>query len=624
MQEKSNADLQSTFLSGTTISNSLTELYNLFIYLTPQVLRTQKIFSFDSWASIYTIKSREFEFSVTNEIIQKERFRYFVKVPELAAMYMSITDYKSAEDIGVDRPKKNEILISLEQTQQQQEMFQQIKEFATTGYGPTIYREPLTDSEDHARMLLVTNTAKKASLDMRLIGDWFTGEEGNKLNEVANNIKKYYDQFDKWKGTQFVFSDVGVYKKDVFNVYQELKERLIDRGIPESEVEFIQQHNTTKKKRALFEQVNNGSVRILLGSTEMLGTGVNAQERCVAIHHLEIPWTPAAMEQRNGRGARAGNWVAKLHSGNKVDIFMYCTKQTLDAYKFNVLKNKATFISQIKKGSLSVRTIDEGGMDEDSGMSYSECIAVLSGNQDLLNKAKLERKIAQLKSEQITYLKRGTEARKNIDIVDGKIVKNKSYLSRFNIDLQKANKILMDEDGKVKEYRVRLLDKDYYNSNDAGIALNKIFDTEYQDSMNYTKIGDFFDFDIFIRPEVKTYYASDSIFNEQKVIYENKLYVGGEFKYSHNNGNLPRTPELAGEYMIKALTKISGLIDKYDNETNQLKEERKALEEVMNNNSRDFPKKAEIISLEQECKAIVERIEKGLSFEKNTGKNIEI
>jgi superfamily II DNA/RNA helicase len=203
------------------------------------------------------------------------------------------------------------------------------------------------------------------------------------------------------KGTQFVFCDIGTYdKKKEWDVYSEIKSKLVAAGIPESEVQFIQNFNTDRKKREFQAGMNEGSIRIGIGSTEMLGTGVNAQQRSVAVHHLDIPWTPKDFIQRNGRAVRAGNWVAKEHAGNKVDVFIYAVEKTLDVYKFNLQATKHKFISQIKSQDINIRTLDEGGMDEKTGMNFNEYIAVLSGDTTLLEKAKLERRLTQLKSEE--------------------------------------------------------------------------------------------------------------------------------------------------------------------------------------------------------------------------------
>jgi len=219
----------------------------------------------------------------------------------------------------------------------------------------------------------------------------------NKASHCAAQIAHYYRKYDQHKGTQFVFSDLGTWKPgDEWNVYAEIRRKLVeDHGIPASEVRFIQEAAGSEgKRKKMIEEMNTGRIRVLFGSTDMLGTGVNAQRRCVAIHHLDSPWRPSDLEQREGRGIRKGNEVAKLYADNTVDVIIYAVEKSLDAYKFGLLHNKQLFIRQLKHNNLGVRTIDEGGMDEGSGMNFSEYVAVLSGNTDLLEKARLEKKIA--------------------------------------------------------------------------------------------------------------------------------------------------------------------------------------------------------------------------------------
>ena len=385
IQERTGRDLGATFLSGTTISNSLTELYLLFKYLRPKELERQDIRCFDAWAAIFAKKTTDFEFNVTNNIVQKERFRYFIKVPELAAFYNEITDYRTAEAVGVDRPKKNEILHNIPPTPEQEDFIQKLMEFAKTGDATILGRPPLSETEEKAKMLIATDYARKMALDMRMIDPTCEDHPDNKASHCAKMIADYYKRYDNHKGTQFVFSDLGTYRPGEFNVYSEIKRKLIeDYGIPSSEIRFIQECKNERARKAVIAAMNEGSVRVLFGSTSMLGTGVNAQKRCVAIHHLDTPWRPSDLAQRDGRGVRAGNEIAKLYADNKVDVIIYAVEKSLDSYKFNLLHCKQTFISQLKSGALGARTIDEGAMDEKSGMNFSEYMAILSGNTDLL------------------------------------------------------------------------------------------------------------------------------------------------------------------------------------------------------------------------------------------------
>ncbi len=244
-------------------------------------------------AAIFAKKTIDYEFSVTNEVVQKERFRYFIKVPELAAFYSEITDYRSAEDIGIDRPQKNEILHNIPPTPDQEEFIGRLMEFAKSGKGELLGRVPLSESEEKAKMLIATDYARKMSLDMRMIDpDLYGDHVDNKASHCAKMIADYYRRFDEQKGTQFVFSDLGTYKSGAeFNIYSEVKRKLmVDYGIPQSEIRFIQEATSEKSRKALIADMNAGRIRVLFGSTEMLGTGVNAQKRCIAIHHLDSPW----------------------------------------------------------------------------------------------------------------------------------------------------------------------------------------------------------------------------------------------------------------------------------------------------------------------------------------------
>ena len=327
IQERSGKDLGATFLSGTTISNSLTELYLLFKYLRPQALEKQGINSFDAWAAVFAKKSTDYEFSITNEIIQKERFRTFIKVPELAAFYAEICDFRTAKDIGIDRPEKNEILHNIPPTPEQEDFIKRLMEFAKTGNATVLGREPLSEREEKAKMLIATDYARKMSLDLRMIDPAYEDHVDNKASHCARMLAQYYQRFDAAKGTQFVFSDLGTYKPGEWNVYSEIKRKLIeDYKIPAHEIRFIQECKNERAKKAMVEAMNRGEIRIIFGSTSMLGTGVNAQERAVAIHHLDTPWRPSDLEQRNGRAVRKGNQVAKECANNTVDVIIYAVE----------------------------------------------------------------------------------------------------------------------------------------------------------------------------------------------------------------------------------------------------------------------------------------------------------
>jgi len=558
IQERNKSDLGATFISGTTIVNSLTELYALFDYLRPRALEKQGIMSFDAWASVYTKKSKEIEFGITNELQLKERFREFVKVPELSIFYGQITDYKTADNIGLDRPKRNEILIALEKTEEQVDMYDRLKKFAKSGEGQLIFRENLSANEITAKMLIATNTARKAALDLRLIDEErYMPEASNRTQAVSDRAYDYYTKYNAHKGTQLIFSDIGVDKgEERFSIYGDIKRKLMDKGIPDNEIQFVQDFNTDRQRQKLFEQMNDGDVRILIGSTEKLGTGVNAQERCVAIHHVNIPWTPKDFEQRNGRAIRTGNRVAKFYADNKVDVLIYATKETLDTYQFNLVQNKAHFIAQIKDQSISVRKLDEGGMDESSGMSYADYIAVLSGNTELLEKAKLEREIMQYKTEERIFLDKARD--RDMQIVRCSEDKQKMihYLELFKKDMQLYKSIPMNAKGFPVD-GAKVGEVVYKDAKSFGDAINKVLDKNNTNTVDYVEIGSFANFQLVM--------IGEKMLTENKQeIFHNRLFVQGNLKYQHNKGSVPRTAEFAGKYPIAALNRIEGcLIPQY-------------------------------------------------------------
>jgi len=442
IQERTGKDLGATFLSGTTISNSLTELYLLFKYLRPKELERQDIRCFDAWAAIFAKKTTDFEFNVTNNIVQKERFRYFIKVPELAAFYNEITDYRTAEDVGVDRPHKNEILHHIPPTPDQEHFIKQLMEFAKTGDATLLGRGKLSETEEKAKMLIATDYARKMALDMRMIDPEYEDHPDNKASHCARTIAEYYRKYDEQLGTQFVFSDLGTYQPGGWNVYTEIKRKLVeDYGIPAHEIRFIQECKSEKSRKAVIDAMNEGRVRVLFGSTSMLGTGVNAQHRAVAIHHLDTPWRPSDLAQRDGRAVRKGNEIAKLYADNRVDVIIYAVEKSLDSYKFNLLHCKQTFISQLKSGAMGARTIDEGAMDEKSGMNFSEYMAILSGNTDLLDKAKLEKRIASLEGERKSFHKGRRESELKLEEKTLALRNNQAAITAMTEDWEKFGSV---------------------------------------------------------------------------------------------------------------------------------------------------------------------------------------
>jgi len=569
IQQRTGRDLGATFLSGTTITNSLTELYSLFRYLRPQAMAKQGITCFDAWAAIFTRKTQEYEFGLTNQIVLKERFRYFIKVPELAQFYNEITDYRTAKDVGIERPEKYARLMHIEPTPDQEEFIHTLMRFAETGDFKLIGINNPTKQQEMAKMLYATDLARKMSLDMRLIDPAYGDHPRSKASMCAKMVAQYYHKYDAVKGTQMIFSDLSTWQNDgKFNIYEEIKRKLVeDYGIPASEIRFIQEARCDTKKKKLIHEVNDGDVRILFGSTSMLGTGVNAQERVVAVHHLDTPWRPADLEQRDGRAVRKGNVIARDYGDNKVDVIIYAVKRSLDAYKFNLLHCKQTFIQQLKQGQLGKRTLDEGSMDEKGNMNFAEYMAILSGNTDLLERAKLDKKIAALEVEKKNFHRDQRQAEERRDRLQKDVERLKQDVLDAQADQQQydAQKQLGEQgevlnalvlDGfTVPETDANGKPLDYAGQQKAlGERLWRIEQTARTQGVRL-KVGSLYGFDLMVKTNEQIIHDADG---NESMEYTNLFSLqGNRILHTVNNGKLSHlSPRLAAEYALRCLQEL--------------------------------------------------------------------
>jgi N12 class adenine-specific DNA methylase len=610
LQAKFDSDLCVTFLSGTPISNSLTEMYLLFKYLRPKEMERQQIENFDAWAAVFARKTTDFEFSVTNEIIAKERFRHFIKVPELALFYNEITDYKTARHINLDKPELDEQLVNIPPTPDQQEFIKKLMAFAKTGDGELIGRQPLTKEEDKGRMLIATNYAKKMAADMRLINAYeYEDHPNHKVNVCARKVSELYQQSNEQKGTQIIFSDIGTPKPDAFNIYDALKNKLIsDFSIPANHITFIHDW-TDRQKPELFRKMNNGEIRILLGSTEKAGTGLNVQRNVVGMHHLDIPWKPSELEQRNGRGARQGNILAKESYENKVKNYIYAVEQSLDNYKFNLLKNKQTFISQMKNCELNVRTLDEGSIDEKSGMNFSEYIAILSGDTTLLEKSKMEKKIAVLESLKNAHHREAVRARFELENLQSDKEKTIQTLDKLILDESVyKSQLQLDKDGT----KLNPIQLESFNSADAETIGTYLIRQSFnwkptlgEDGVQ--KIGSLYDFDLYIRRQKETY-EEKALFEYR---YQNIFYAEGKesgIKYSWNQGHINiDNPKIAARYFLNAIDRVESLKEKYQKNLQELDQNIPMLQQLV---AKPFEKENELAQLKQD----VSKLEREISI----------
>lgn len=599
IQRRTGKDLGATFLSGTVVVNALTELYVMFKYLRPRELKRQQVSCFDAWAAIFTKKAADYELNVTGTIKRKERFRTYIKVPELAMFLREITDYRTADMINLDVPDKNVRFLSHAPTIQQEEMIGRLVAFAHSGQWEDLGLDiPQPDNLDKAKMLVATNVARKMSLDMRLLDDKFTDDPNNKASICARTIYDYYVSSNANRGTQFVFSDLATYKPNEWNIYSDIKDKLVAMGIPADEIQFIQYAKTERARKKLFADMNSGRVRVLFGSTSMLGTGVNAQERAVAVHHLEIPWRPADMEQRNGRAVRKGNTV-KLWGNNTVDVVIYGTEKTLDAYKFNLLKTKQMFINQINNGTIAVRRIDEDAMDEDNGMNFAEFVALLSGNTDLLEKTKLDNKIMQLEKEQAIFKKDRIRAERKIAANREDMTKAESAAARMTQDWEYITSYTGDR-------TTRLLNLAQATAEETGRELHRISKT-YRNGAIGT-IGTYAGLNLSVYSE----------YDMGGTFYRNTFLVEGVsgLKYRCGiSGALPLGFVESSRYPQAALAKLPGMIEEQRQKIAKLESEIPALQGII---ARKWSKADELARLKQECNALQHRIDESMKEAERT------
>lgn len=605
LQDRYDTDLCATFLSGTPISNSLTEMYLIFKYLRPRELERQQISNFDAWAAVYVRKTVDFEFNVTNEIRAKERFRHFIKVPELALFYNQITDYKTAKHINLDKPEIDETLVNIKPTPDQQEFIKRLMQFAKTGDATLIGRRQLTAKEDKGRMLIATNYAKKMAVDMRLVDPQKYGDHpDNKVNVCARNVAEIYHESTPNKGTQIIFSDIGTPKTNEFNVYDALREKLIrDFNIPANQITFIHNWATDKQRKELFKKMNAGEIRILVGSTEKAGTGLNVQERIVAMHHLDIPWKPSELEQRDGRGARQGNWLAKMFYGNKVRNFIYAVEQSLDNYKFNLLKNKQIFISQMKNSELSVRTLDEGAMDEQSGMSFSEYIAILSGDTSLLEKTRLDKKVAELEGYKGAHFKEVSRSRYLLEDLEKKSRETTSTLELVRKDDVAYKEVLKYDNDGAKLNPLKLIDASPADAVAIGNQFIELYKNWQPEDFNKPELllGELYGFDLYIRRKLQAVEDGfSSRINHVTSLYAESRATG--IKYMQNGGapNIDN-PKLAARYFLDAINRVVGMVERYEKELVGINTQ---IPEVRELTQRPFEQEYELAALKKDLEKL--------------------
>lgn len=378
------------FATGTPISNSMVELYTMQRYLQYSELENRKLQHFDSWASTFGETVTAIELSPEGTGYRaKTRFAKFYNLPELMAMFKEVADIQTSEMLNLPVPKANYHNIVIEPSEMQKEMVKELADRAER------VRNKMVDSSTD-NMLKITNDGRKLALDQRLANEVLEDYEKSKVATCADNIKDIWERTSENKSAQLVFCDLSTPHNDgKFNVYDDLKKKLIERGIPEEEIAFIHDANTDIRKQELFNKVRKGQVRVLMGSTQKMGAGTNCQDRLIALHDLDCPWRPSDLIQRSGRIIRQGNM------NKEVDIYRYVTEGTFDAYLYQLVENKQRFISQIMTSKTPVRFAED--IDE-TALSYAEIKALAAGNPLIIEKTELDTQVAKLKLLKQTHL----------------------------------------------------------------------------------------------------------------------------------------------------------------------------------------------------------------------------
>ena len=371
------------FATGTPVSNSMTELYTVMRYLQYRTLQQKKLTHFDCWASTFGETTTAIELAPEGTGYRaRTRFAKFFNLPELMSMFKEVADIKTSDQLHLPVPEAKFETVVAKPSEIQKEMVQELSKRAARIHSGTV-----DASEDN--MLCVTNDGRKIGLDVRLMNPMLPDDPNSKLNVCVQNVMKIWEEGKDQKLTQLLFCDLSTPKNDGnFNVYDDIRKKLVAAGVPENEIEFIHNADTEAKKAALFSKVRSGDVRVLLGSTAKMGAGTNVQSRLVAVHHLDVGWKPSDMTQRNGRIIRQGNM------NKEVKVFNYVTEGTFDSYLFQTLENKQRFISQIMTSKSPVRSCED--VDEQA-LSYAEIKALCAGNPLIKEKMDLDVQVAKLK-----------------------------------------------------------------------------------------------------------------------------------------------------------------------------------------------------------------------------------
>ena len=579
------------FATGTPISNSMGELYAMQKYLQIDRLREMGLEHFDEWASTFGEIVNSFEIAPDGSGFRtKARFAQFFNIPELMTLFKEVADIKTSKMLNLPVPKlkggdyKTVVAPKSEALGEYVEKLAERSEIIRNGCDPRI-----------DNMLLVTNDGRKAALDLRMIDPSMPDLPDSKINMAVENIYRIWLENKEDRLTQLVFCDLSTPRSDgEFNVYDDIKNKLIARGVPEEEIEFIHNAKTNPQKLKLFEDMRNGTKRILIGSTSKMGAGMNVQDKLIALHHLDCPWRPSDIEQREGRILRQGN------QNSEVEIYRYVTEGSFDAYSYQLIQTKATFINQIMANSNGCgRTAED--LDRDT-LTYAEVKALASGNPLILEKFKVENELKQLYLSKSRYDKSHIELESKYNTELPRQLKyQKQYLNGLNEDINNVRDLSADN------FEITIRDKIYTSRKDASTMFYKSLSTLKIDEE--TKIGEISGFDIVG--------LKDSLW------YKPVIYIKGVGKYKVETSNIDE---------IGNILKLENMLKSFSNKIDTVKEQiaytEKQLIDVKEELDKPFTNQERIRELQKEKARIdseldLDKQENTKSIEENNEEEME-
>ena len=585
-----------TFATGTPISNSMTELYTNMRYLQFDTLQKMGLSQFDAWASTFGETQTAIELAPEGTGYRaKTRFAKFFNLPELISLFKESADIKTPDMLNLDVPEAQYENVVLKPSDHQKKIVDSLADRAER------VRNRMVDSSVD-NMLKITNDGRKLALDQRLISDMLPENEESKTRACVEKAFEIYQEEMENKGAQLIFCDLSTPKGDgSFNVYDDVKNKLMEKGVPEKEIAFIHEANTETKKADLFAKVRSGQVRFLLGSTQKMGAGTNVQDRLIALHHLDVPWRPSDIEQQEGRIIRQGNMYKDL--GKPVKIFRYVTEGTFDSYSWQVIENKQKFIGQIMTSKSPVRSCED--VDE-AALTYAEVKALCTGNPYIKEKMDLDIQVSKLKLLKANHTSQRYRLEDNItQVFPHKIATKKEIIQGLSEDIalfkekaadleKRAGQMSFGEDDPDKKpFEMKVADKTYTEKKNAGTMIIAMCETIKIPNQR-VEIGEYMGFKM----------------NVEFDSFDKKYHVHLKGARNHT-ANLSTDP-------VGNITRINNLLGNMEKELAQAKEElatiEKQLETAKIEVTKQFEKEDELnekLTRLNELNALLDMDEKG-------------